>query len=80
MIRHWIWRTGADGILAAEADGLRLVVQAPAEGTGPARFEVLRWQYGTGSLLALLASGTAGEVREAMAAAERAAGRIIPRG
>ena len=71
-----LWRTGPDGILAAEADGLRLVVQAPEEVGGAARFLVLR-RDGEGD--AVLGSGTEGNVRAAMVAAARMAERILAR-
>ncbi len=73
---HGIWRTEPDGVLAAEADGVRLVVQAPEEAGGTARFLVLR-RDGGGE--ALLGSGTEDDMRAAMKAAARMAERFMAR-
>lgn len=71
-----IWRTGPDGVLTAEADGLRLVVRAPSRAGGAARFLVLRID---GGHRPILGSGTESSVRDAMAAAVRMAERLLAR-
>ena len=74
MWEKLVWHTEPNGALAAEIDGVRLVVQGPAEVGGYVRFTVLRRQYRQGSLLALIGSGTRESVGEAMSAAERMVG------
>ena len=67
------WHTEPDGLLAAEVDGLRLVVRGPTEADGFARFLLLGRVTRRGDHFALTASGTAESVCEAMEAAERKA-------
>ena len=71
-----IWRTEPEGVLAAEADGFRLVVQAPCRAGGAVRFLVLRID---GDHHAIVGSGTEESVRGAMDAAVRMAGRLLAR-
>lgn len=73
---HDIWRTEPDGVLAAEANDLRLVVQAPEEVGGAVRFLVLRCDSEGQTILG---SGTEDDVRAAMKAAARMAERTMPR-
>lgn len=64
MTRYYdIWRTEPNGVLSAEVDGFRLVVQAPEVLSGSVRFMVLRRE---GEEYALLGSGTEPDVRSAM--------------
>lgn len=73
------WRDEPNGLLAAEVAGLRLIVRNPAESDGFARFMVLRRvPCRNNDLFALVASGTAESVREAMGAAERRAASCEP--
>jgi hypothetical protein len=67
------WHAEPNGLLAAEVDGLRLVVRCPTEVDGFARFMLLGRVSRSGGPFALTASGTAESVSEAMAAAERRA-------
>ena len=68
------WHAEPNGLLASEVDGLRLVVRAPTKVDGFARFMVLRGTCRSGGdPFALIASGTAENVGEAMGAAERRA-------
>lgn len=71
-----IWRTEPEGVLAAEIDGLRLVVQAPEKVGGLVRFLVLRRDAGGDTIIG---SGTEGDVRAAMQAAIQMAERILER-
>jgi len=71
-----IWRTEPEGVLTAEADGLRLVVHAPCRAGGAVRFLVLR---SDGDSDAIVGSGTEESVRGAMDAAVRMAGRLLAR-
>lgn len=74
MYEGTCWRDEPNGLVAAEVAGLRLIVRNPAESDGFARFMVLRRvPCRGGDLFALVASGTAESVREAMGAAERKA-------
>ena len=76
-----VWRTEADGGLAAEVGAFRLVVRSPGRTRGPVRFVVLRREGGEGRH-ALIGSGTEPDVRTAMAKAARMADRLVepPRG
>lgn len=71
---HVADRTGRGA--GAEADGFRLVVRAPEEAGGPARFLALR-REGQEDRHALLGSGVEESVRSAMEAAARIAGRVL---
>ncbi len=71
-----IWRTGPDGVLTAEAGGLRLVVLPPSKIGGTVRFLVLRRD---GDHRSLIGSGTEESVRAAMDTAVRMAGRMLVR-
>ena len=71
-----MWRAEPDGVLAAEADGLRLVIQAPEEVGGPVRFLVLR-RAGKEDRHAPIGSGVEESVGNAMEAAARMAGRLL---
>jgi hypothetical protein len=71
-----IWRTEPEGVLAAESDRLRLVVQARCRGDGMVRFLVLR---GDGEHRCIVGPGTDESVRAAMDAAVRMAGRLLAR-
>lgn len=71
-MQHELWRTEPNGVLSAEADGLRLVVQAPDNTGGAVRFQVLR-RGAEGSLGILVGSGTEDCVHAAMSAAEQMA-------
>jgi hypothetical protein len=71
-----IWRTECDGVLAAEVDTYRLVVQAPEHIGGSVRFMVLRREHDDGAL-ALIGSGTEADLRAAMKAAGRMADTLI---
>ena len=74
------WRTGPGGVSSAEANGYRLVVQAPEEVGGSARFQVLRQGAEDGTpRSAMVGSGFGADVRAAMAAAERMAERFSGR-
>jgi hypothetical protein len=74
MVHNDLWRTERAGVFSAEDCDFRLLVQAPEEVGGAARFLVLR--RGTAAFSdALIGSGTVGTVRAAMAAAERMAER-----
>lgn len=73
-----IWRTEPEGVLAAEIDGLRLVVQASKETNDQVRFLVLR-REGSGKPLSIIASGTEESVRAAMQAATRMGERLSGR-
>jgi hypothetical protein len=76
MTDHDIWKTEPDGTLAAEVDGLRLVVQAPKAVGGMAHFLVLR-RHEMGE--AIIGSGTEANVRAAMKAAVKMAERMVAR-
>ena len=71
-MRHELWRTELNGVLSAETDGLRLVVQAPDNTGGAVRFQVLR-RGAEGSPGILVGSGTEDCVHAAMSAAEQMA-------
>jgi hypothetical protein len=71
-----VWRTEPDGVLAAEVDTYRLVVQAPERIGGSARFLVLR-RDGDEGALALIGSGHEADLRMAMKAAARMADRLL---
>jgi hypothetical protein len=71
-----VWRAEADGIVAAEVRGYRLVVRLPEQAGGPIRFLVLRRMGGDGPH-ALVGSGTEPDVRTAMAEAVRMADRLV---
>ncbi len=72
---HGLWRTEPRGILSAEVDGVRLIVQAPEKAGGPVRFIVLcRETVGQSEII--VGSGTEDSVLDAMAAAERMAQRF----
>jgi hypothetical protein len=70
------WCAERDGSLWAERDGFRMEVRGHLERGGSVRFIVLRRQYGRGSVLALVASGTASNLAEAMAMAEGKAAKL----
>ena len=76
-----VWRTEADGGLAAEVGAFRLVVRSPGDARGPVRFVVLRREGDEGAH-ALVGSGTEEDLRTAMAKAARMADRLVepPRG
>ena len=65
-----VWRTEPDGVLAAEVDTYRLVVQAPERIGGSARFLVLR-RDGDEGALALIGSGNEADLHTAMKTAAR---------
>ncbi|KAA2212003.1 hypothetical protein [Teichococcus oryzae] len=67
------WWTQPNGLLAAELDGLRLIVRGPTEADSFARFMLLDRVSRDSDLFALTASGTAESLGEAMEAAERKA-------
>jgi hypothetical protein len=69
-----VWRTGPDGVLAAEAGGLRLVVHSPCRVSGAVRFLILRVD---GEHHSIIGSGTEESVRGAMDAAGRMAKRLL---
>jgi len=69
---HEIWRTEPEGVLSAEINGLRLVVEAVPEVGGSARFRVLCRGAGERSD-DVIDSGIRPGVRAAMAAAEQVA-------
>jgi hypothetical protein len=69
-----VWHTEPDGVLAAEADGLRLVVRKPSRVSGAVRFLVLRVE---GEHHSIIGSGTEESVRGAMDAAGRMAARLL---
>jgi len=70
------WHNSPNRELWTEADGFRLTVQICGDGTQAARFTVLRRQYGAGSPFALVGEAVEADVKSAMHAAERMAGRI----
>jgi len=70
------WRAGPNKVLMADKGSLRLIVEAPACFIGEFRFTVLRRQYGQGSLFAVVKAGAGVCLHDAMAAADRAAGRF----
>ena len=70
-----VWRTEADGGLAAEVGAFRLVVRSPEDERGPVRFVVLRREGGAGTH-ALVGSGTEEDLRTAMTKAARMADRL----
>ena len=72
-----IWRTEPDGSVAAEVDGLRLVVLAPERRGALVRFHILRRQGGEDGPHALVHSGTEPDARTAMKRAARIAGGLI---
>ena len=71
-----VWRTEADGDLAAAVGAFRLVVRLPGAARGPVRFVVLRREDEEGTH-ALVGSGTEPDVRSAMAKAARMANRLV---
>ena len=71
-----VWRTEADGGLAAEVGAFRLVVRSPGDARRPVRFVVLRREGGAGTH-ALVGSGTEEDLRTAMAKAARMADRLV---
>ena len=71
-----IWRTEPDGVVAAEVDNYRLVVQAPERIGGSVRFLVLR-RDGNERALALIGSGHEADMRRAMKAAARMVDGLI---
>ena len=71
-----VWRTEADGGLAAEVGTFRLVVRSPRDARGPVRFVVLRREDEEGRH-ALVGSGTEPDVRTAMTKAARMADRLV---
>lgn len=74
MRHHTLWRDEPDGALAAEADGLRLVVRRPDKAGGAVRFLVLR---NDSQGLAITGSGTEESIQDAMNAAVRMAERLL---
>jgi hypothetical protein len=76
MRHHSLWRAEPDGVLAAEADGLRLVVRRPDKAGGAVRFLVLRNDSGG---QAITGSGTEESIQDAMNAAVRMAERLLAR-
>jgi hypothetical protein len=74
MAQHAIWQTRPDGVLVAEADGLRLIVQAPDRENGAVHF-LVRQRSGEGE--SLTGSGTADGVQAAMESAVRMAERFL---
>jgi hypothetical protein len=74
MSGHWdIWRTTADGVLEAEACGMRLRVRWAEDGGPGTHFAVLRCDGGPG---VVPGSGGAEDSRPAMKAARELARRI----
>ena len=71
-----VWRTEADGGLAAEVGAYRLIVRVPEDARGTARFMVLRRTEGDDRPPALVGSGTEADVRTAMRKAARMADRL----
>jgi hypothetical protein len=71
-----LWYAGPNGILSTVVGDLRLVVQAPEQVGGTARFQVLRQGHGD-KPDALVGSGHGADVSAAMAAAERMAERCV---
>ena len=71
-----VWRTEADGGLAAEVGAFRLVVRLPGAPRGPVRFVVLRRAEGDDRPPALVGSGTEEDLRTAMTKAARMADRL----
>jgi hypothetical protein len=69
------WRTDPGGVLWAQVNGFKLVVQPPAA-DGSVRFMVMRCRSGTGGPMQPVASGHEDNVRAAMASAERFARRL----
>jgi len=74
-----VWRSEADGNVAAEVGAFRLVVRPPEEVRGPVRFLVLRRTEGGDRVPALVGSGTEADVRAAMTKAARMADRLVGR-
>ena len=72
-----MWRTEADGSVAAEVDGFRLVVRPPERAGGAMRFPVLRQGEGEDGPPALVGSGTEPDLRTAMRMAARMADRLV---
>lgn len=71
-----VWHREPDGVLAAEADGFRLVVQTAEKVDGLVRFLVLRRETKDGQYN-ILGSGTKEDVGAAMKAAEQMAQRLV---
>ena len=69
-----IWRAEPNGVLAAEIDGFRLVVQAPEEVGGLVRFLVLRRESEGDTIIG---SGSKETVQAAMGAAVKMAERLL---
>jgi hypothetical protein len=74
MEQHALWRVEPDGVLAAEDDGLRLIVRKPDKAGGAVRFLVLRTD---GEAPTITGSGTVENVGDAMNAAVRMAERLM---
>lgn len=72
------WRAGPNGVLMTDVRDLQLIVGAQARFVDEFRYWVLRRQYGRGSLLAEVEGGVRECLHDAIAAAERAALRLIP--
>ena len=71
-----VWRSEADGGLAAEVGAFRLVVRSLGDARRPVRFVVLRREGGAGTH-ALVGSGTEEDLRTAMTKAARMADRLV---
>lgn len=71
------WRRGPKGRLLAEIGEYRLEAYRCPEKARTAQFTVLRRQYGRGSPLALIDSGSAADLFAAMRAAERSGSRFL---
>lgn len=74
------FHTEPNGILAAEIDGYKLLIQAPGHSDGDWAYTLLRRQYGIGSLFGLVGSGVEESLAKAVHAAERLAGDVIVAG
>lgn len=72
------FRRQAGGVLAAEIDGYRLLIQAPAYAGDLWAYTVLRRQYGQGSPFALVGAGKEPTRSDAVHAAERLACLVVP--
>ncbi len=72
-----VWRTGADGSVAAEVGAYRLVVHPPERAGGPVRFLVPRRGGRDDLPPAVVRSGTEADLRAAMRTAARMADRLV---
>jgi hypothetical protein len=72
-----VWRSEADGSVAAEVGAYRLLVRLPGDVRGSVRFVVLRREEGDDGTPALVGSGTEPDVRTAMTKAARMADRLV---